>query len=537
MPAMKTVMARTISFRSTSTTPALWPTSLFLGFLVFLWAEVFKHLSNEWTFNPQYSYGWAVPFLAIFLLLWQRWPERPSSRSAPKSRAFPIATTVVFSFLLLPIRFLSEANPDWRLLSWGLAFIALTISLCLIYLIGGAPWLRHFAFPFCFVLVAVPWPVRFEQFVIQGLMRAVTAINVAGLNAAGIPALQHGNVIEVTSGLIGIEEACSGVRSLQATLMISLFLGELYSFTMYRRLFLLLAGGILAFISNVVRTAILVWIGANRGTDALENWHDPAGLTILLICLFGLWFLSLFMRRHENRKIMARRLDSSNDIFQITQRFRRQLPLLAALTLWLVLSEIGAQFWYGLHRVPPHSRWAVSWPKSEADFKSVPISPEAARMLRYDDGGGAGWTSPDGHHWLMYFFHWLPGRTAALFVKIHRPEKCLPASGLTMIRDSGFWLANINGADLPLRSYLFDDHGVPLHVFYCYWDARSSYRNVAAAEQEDWTAWGRIRAALHGRREVGAQMLEIAVWGCADDSDARKQVVQQLKQIIHSGEA
>ena len=131
--------------------------------------------------------------------------------------------------LFFPIRFLADANPDWRLLSWFLALVVVSISLGFVYLIGGRPWLRHFAFPFLFFLVAVPWPVRIEQSVIQTLMRMVTTINVTFLQLAGVPALQHGNVIEVGKGFIGIEEACSGVRSLQATLMVSLFLGELYS--------------------------------------------------------------------------------------------------------------------------------------------------------------------------------------------------------------------------------------------------------------------------------------------------------------------
>jgi len=68
---------------------------------------------------------------------------------------------------------------------------------------GGGGWLRHFAFPILFFLVALPWPVRFEQIVIQDLMRAVTAINVIFLQLAGVPALQHGNVIEIGSGFAG----------------------------------------------------------------------------------------------------------------------------------------------------------------------------------------------------------------------------------------------------------------------------------------------------------------------------------------------
>ena len=91
---------------------------------------------------------------------------------------------------------------------------------------------------------------------------------------------------------------------LHASLMFSLFLGELYSFNVLARVVLVLTGGVFAFVCNLVRTAILVWVGAHNGIKAIEAWHDPAGLTILLVCLFGLWGLSLLMQR---RSIFCRR--------------------------------------------------------------------------------------------------------------------------------------------------------------------------------------------------------------------------------------
>jgi hypothetical protein len=180
------------------------------------------------------------------------------------------------------------------------------------------------------------------------------------------------------------------------------------------------------------------------------------------------------------------------------------------------------------------SRWAVRWPESESNYKKVPIARAAEDLLRYNEGGGASWEGSDGRQWVMYFFRWLPGRTAARFVKVHRPDICLPASGRTMERDSGIRMLEVNGVTLPVRSYRFDDRGVPLHVFYCYWDARSSYENVAAAESEDWSARGRLRAALQGRREIGAQMLEIVVWGYQDDSEASEALMRELSQLIRS---
>jgi exosortase len=272
-----------------------WPTIFIFGFLFLLWGGVIMHLRAEWSYNPQYNYGWMVPLFALFFF-WRRWPTRPAP-APPRFRASVRAAIVVSVLAMLLLQFVGVSNPDWRLLSWSLALGAILISFCFIYLGGGSPWAEHLTFPILFFLVAVPWPTFFEQSVIQSLMRAVTAINVFGLNLAGIPAVQLGNVIEVSSGYIGIEEACSGVRSLQATLMISLFLGELYMFTVSRRILLIVLGAILAFSSNVVRSAILVWVAATQGSSRVAAWHDPAGMSIFIFCLLALWLISLWLRK------------------------------------------------------------------------------------------------------------------------------------------------------------------------------------------------------------------------------------------------
>src|SRR5439155_18005641 len=42
-----------------------------LCMLGFLWFTLINHVRVEWTVNPQYGYGWAVPFLCAFLI-WKR---------------------------------------------------------------------------------------------------------------------------------------------------------------------------------------------------------------------------------------------------------------------------------------------------------------------------------------------------------------------------------------------------------------------------------------------------------------------------------
>ncbi|MEP6603402.1 MAG: exosortase/archaeosortase family protein [Spartobacteria bacterium] len=170
------------------------------------------------------------------------------------------------------------------------------------------------------------------------------------------------------TGLIGIEEACNGVRSLQATFMISLFLGDLYSFNIKRRVFLVLAGALFALICNLVRTAILVWVGAHRGASAIESWHDPAGMSILLICLFGLWLLSLFMRRNSEPPLASAKVERSS-----AGSLASTGPIFAALAVGLLLPK--SAFKFGIARTsrrPPHRDGPCNGPPTKTLTRKYP---------------------------------------------------------------------------------------------------------------------------------------------------------------------
>ena len=511
---------------STAKTCSVRPIGWFaIAIVGLVWLELVSRLRLEWSINPQYGYGWTVPFLTAFIF-WRRWQTAPNA-SRPRTKAFPVTAIIMSALLLIPVRLIEEANPDWRLMSWAMAGDVALITFAVFYLAGGTPWLRHFAFPILFFLVAVPWPTQFEQFIIQGLMRIDTAINVEVLNAIGVAAVQMGNVIEVSTGLVGIDEACTGVRSLQATFMVSLFLGELYDFSVGRRFILVIVGALVAFVCNLVRTFLLVFVGAERGVAAIQQWHDPAGLSILLICLFALWGLSMLLRRSESGAGSIPRHDSN--VYSIPS------AVLFGLLACVLVAEISTQIWYRSHE-SPLSRlpaWSVTWPTHAPNFKSMPVAEQAQELLRYNEGGGGEWKASDGHQWGMYFFRWLPGRTAGLFIKNHRPDICLPASGMKQVGAEQRKLLTVNGVPLPIRSYVFENNGISFHVFYCYWDG--TIPGAATINQENWTAAGRLRAVREGRRDVGAQMLELIATGFDGEQSAEDALRYQLENIIRRG--
>src|SRR5947199_7877745 len=161
------------------------------------------------------------------------------------------------------------------------------MTLLYIWSVGGKSWLRHFAFPIAFFFVAVPWVTPIEVPIIQDLMRVVAAVAAETVTLFGIPTPLEGNLIRVSSGLVGVNEACSGVRSLQTALMIGLLFGELKRLSILRR-FVLVAGAIaIALTANFCRAVFLVWIAATENISEVSRWHGIAGYTILALVFVG----------------------------------------------------------------------------------------------------------------------------------------------------------------------------------------------------------------------------------------------------------
>jgi len=155
-----------------------WSPKLLIG-LAFgaLWFVCCRHLSAEWSFNEQYNYGWFVPFFAAYLF-WLRWEDRPDVKVESRNSKVEIPAIlliVVSALILLPLRVFEIGSADWRPLGWVHVAAAASITLSILYLLGGPSWLRHFSFPVLFFFVAVPWITPIEEPIVQGLMRVVAA--------------------------------------------------------------------------------------------------------------------------------------------------------------------------------------------------------------------------------------------------------------------------------------------------------------------------------------------------------------------------
>ena len=273
----------------------------------------------------------------------------------------------------LPTRLVEAATPEWRPIQWSLGFITVGLTLAAVYLAKGSSWLRRLAFPVCFFLVAIPWPTLIELPIIQGLTRFNAAIVVEVMCILGVPAIQHGNVVAVATGVVGINRAwqrhpLASIQHHDRALPRGLVQPEAVAprVSSARRFSL-------AMLFNVCRMSLLTYVAAKRGLDAVSHYHDPAGVSIAVACFLGMWVVALVLSRKKSEAgTLLSAPGVSSPSFASPFRFSVFCVLLS---LWLAVVEFGVPLWY--HTREAHlavgPAWSLDLPTDNPTFKAIPI--------------------------------------------------------------------------------------------------------------------------------------------------------------------
>jgi len=170
--------------------------------------------------NPQYGYGWFVPLILFYLLL-VRLRSFSEQESPPRLRSSTVAIVGGLLLLSLAVEWTRLQHPPMRLI------MGMQGGIWFLFLIFG--W-RDFSigvrqgmlFPALLLLTVIPWPTRIEEPLTRALMSWVTGFAIELIHFAGIAAHREGELIVLSKGIVGVSEACSGIRSWQAAFVFSL---------------------------------------------------------------------------------------------------------------------------------------------------------------------------------------------------------------------------------------------------------------------------------------------------------------------------
>jgi len=488
--------------------------------LLCAWGILFCQLSKFWFEAEDYRYGWAAPVLMVFML-YRRCKTLPPASQPGSGAALIIAG--VCACLMVPTRVILEANPDWRIALWWSACLVIAFTFAVLFDVGGSSFVKHFAFPVLFVLTAVPWLVRFELPLTMTFMKIAAFISSELLNLFGAIVVQRGTVLETQNGPLGIDEACSGIKSFQAMLLLGLFLAELSGLRGMKRFYPVLLGWAFAFTINIARMTVLALIVAQFGLGALASWHDTIGTAAFILTCVLLAGVVLQPPRE------ATELNSEAN----PRGFASQPRCVIIPLCFLVLFAGGELFnwwWYATACAQERQPWTVRWSSLGEEARTISISKQIFSNLQCDTGSAKWWFSADGHRWIGYFFEWEPGLRAS-FARSpgHRPEICVPATGRRLVRDNGYQRFFFGDHVLSVRHEVFDDFGQPLNVFFITEGSDISNSDEAI---DSILFRGRLRSVLLRSRQGDRRSLELIAETYETPDQAWKSAASLLSLLI-----
>jgi exosortase len=431
------------------------------------WLWMIWACAGEWTNSEDYNYGWFVPPLALYFL-WKRL-EGASHRVDPATAAAPRALAwgvIVFSLLaILPLEIVRQTPIHWRPNLWAVGFLAVANTLAAAWLTGGYARLKIFLFPALFMLVGIPWPTFVESAVSFPLMQMVTKWSVGLLHLFGYPATAAGTTITLPNCTVGVEEACSGLRSLQTALMVGVAAGELARLASWGRVALLLVGFVMAVVGNQVRVLMLTMAGIGGGNEAVAQLHDTAGYVVLAILLGGVGLAATIGKRFERIVVDASPVGTiASPVTEAANSGR--MPSLAAGYVALVFGAaalLGANGWYW---------WRASLASPPAPPLLAPVGDAGFVIDENVPAAILGILQPDEYRYIResvdgtpsravgYHFYWEPRRGNANQL-YHRPDRCMPGAGWRIEGDITRESVRLGSRDFTFNVFPFRGPGGP----------------------------------------------------------------------------
>jgi exosortase len=411
--------------------------ALIIAFCWLLWPE--------WQTNPDLSHAFFVPFL-FALLVWESRRQGPSRWLAPGGvSAFRVATALGAGFALFALAGIFAATLAWThamvcaLLAAALAsfllaglFILADVRLRLIPL----NWISITAI-LLWLLVA-PVPNGTYARLTLGLQHWVAGSVLEALHLLGIPARQHGNVIELATTSVGVEEACSGIRSLVSCVFAGFFFAAWLVRRPVGRVILIVVAPLLALGMNFVRSLTLTLL-ANAGKDISGFWHDATGFAILGVTAAALAGLAILLETKEPPPPPAAGRAPSGMPFWSVRFFWTTIAATVALGGFYVASARPAD---RAGVAPPNlaellpvraTDWEVLTPNDLYQFADI-LQTNHLMERTYLRTSGRGQFI----QLTVYVAYWGPGQASVSRVASHTPDACWPGSGWTAqpVRDS-----------------------------------------------------------------------------------------------------
>jgi exosortase len=224
--------------------------------------------------RPHYQF-FPLALAGAWLLAWRGLKSTPAESRYASRSGLVLLATVSLALLGVAAFYFSP---------WLGTLSALVLVMALMVGSGGTPLLSSLSPAFIMILILVCLPLESDRVFVFALRRFAVVTSGFLLDGLHVPFVQYGNIIEIKTGKLFVDEACSGINSAFFVVALSLFYGLWNRREGRQVLILTLASLSFVLLGNVVRIAGGAFLNYRWGIDLLTGWkHETAGLVLFAI--------------------------------------------------------------------------------------------------------------------------------------------------------------------------------------------------------------------------------------------------------------
>ena len=249
--------------------------------------------------EPDYSHGFIVPFVSVYATL-QIWKETTMSRVKPSWLGIPFLflgiTIVLFGYWYYIALFPAGLGYGFVLAS------GLLVCVTGLYVImGGISMIRTCFFPIIYLIFAIPFPKSITLPFTLWLRSHVSGISENLIRGIGITVFRDGNVLYLANASLGVEDACSGIRSFWILMAGAAALAFMLRIKPVKAILLCSLALPISLIMNVLRIIATAFAVSRFGAEYGSGWrHDMFGWMTFIMGLAILISLSIFLSEKQN---------------------------------------------------------------------------------------------------------------------------------------------------------------------------------------------------------------------------------------------
>ena len=230
---------------------------LILLLAVVVYWPMFLYANEKWASSDNHSHGPFVPFAALYLV-WRvrKRLTRPTAVESPAGLLL-VGLALILHALGIRSELLRLSMLSFILFLYGL-----------VYFFAGRAWFKTLFFPIGFLIFAFPFPIYIET-VTFPLKVFVAKAAVTVMDQLGMSVYREGTIIHLPKVSMGVEDACSGLRSLVLVASVSAFYAYVFFQRLLKRLAFFSLALPIAVIANLVRVLATALAGYYFGSGRI----------------------------------------------------------------------------------------------------------------------------------------------------------------------------------------------------------------------------------------------------------------------------